>query len=125
MQLKKQIVFSLDKQKIKKIFFDLNFVQNKKSGLIYHLPSKNLKSFIMSRYLMNSKNNVDMSKSNHRKKHGERFIYYLKNKLKLDIVNMDILEIGCGDSYILDRLKKKNNVYGVELKIKKKRYRVF
>ena len=50
--------------------------------------------------------NIDMKSSNHRKKHGDRFIKYLKKNLNKNITNLKILEIGCGDAYILNKLKK-------------------
>ena len=120
MLLKNQLVFSLSENRIKKKFFDLKFYQNKSTGVIYHKPSRALSTFITKRYFENSKNNTEMKFSNHRKKHGDRFIEYLKNNLNKKPINLKILEIGCGDAYILNKLKMNNEVYGVELKIKKK-----
>ncbi len=121
MLLKNQLVFSLSENMIKKKFFDLKFYQNKSTGVIYHKPSRALRTFITKRYFENSKNNTEMKFSNHRKKHGDRFIEYLKNNLNKKPINLKILEIGCGDAYILNKLKMNNEVYGIELKIKKKR----
>lgn len=119
MFLKNQLVFSLTDKVIKKNFFDLKFYQNKSTGVIHHKPSKKLKVFITRRYFENSKNNTEMKESKHRKKHGDRFIEYLKKNLDKKIANLKILEIGCGDAYILNKLKKNNDVCGIELKTKK------
>ena len=78
MLLRNQLVFSITEKLLKKIFFDLKFYQNKSTGVIHHKPSKKLKEFITKRYYENSRNNTDMKLSNHRKKHGDRFIKYLK-----------------------------------------------
>ena len=119
MLLRNQLVFSITEKAIKKKFFDLKFYQNKSTGVIHHKPSKKLKEFITKRYYKNSRNNIYMKSSNHRKKHGDRFIKYLKKNLNKNITNLKILEIGCGDAYILNKLKKNNDVYGIELKSKK------
>ena len=62
--------------------FSFQLKQNKKNSLIYQNISKNLKNFLTNRYKFSNINNSQMNTSNHRKKHGDRFLKFLKKNVK-------------------------------------------
>jgi len=105
--------------------FSFQLKQNKKNSLIYQNISKNLKNFLTNRYKFSNINNSQMNTSNHRKKHGDRFLKFLKKNFKKSFFNKEVLEIGCGSGYILEILKKRGaRVSGVEPGMKYKNQRL-
>ena len=104
----------------KKRSFTFQLKQNKKNFLISQKVPKKLKNFLEHRYKWSEEENTNqMSASNHRRKHGDRFLKYLKKNFKENFLGKEILEIGCGSGYMLKELKKAGAlVTGVESSLK-------